>query len=421
MTTKKHTALARYSIGMGDRFGLQGVAQARAVQQAETEGVVVTPVWNKSNREHQLVGTQPADVRREADAAVQTLGWTHPYFVDADHIGFKNVDGFVDASDFFTLDVADAIGRTAPAETVNALVKHLSPYIGALQLPGLDEPLKLEAATLHAAAHSYLAAVQEAARLYRHIAKARGARPFMVEVSMDEVNQPQSPADLLVILAALAAEKVPVRTIAPRFTGAFHKGVDYVGDPARFEREFDADAAVVAFAVRKFGLPPDLKLSVHSGSDKYAIYPAIRRVTRRRECGVHLKTAGTTWLEEAAGLAESGDAGLAIVKEVYAQAMTRFDEFCAPYAAVISIDRAQLPSPETVAQWEGRRFALALRHTHTACPEFNPNLRQLMHVGYKAAAEMGARYRDAVTAAETIVGAAVTRNLLERHIRPLFL
>ncbi|MEI7437468.1 MAG: tagaturonate epimerase family protein, partial [bacterium] len=317
--------------------------------------------------------------------------------------------------------VADAIGHTVPAEMVNALVKHLSPYVGNLQLPGLDEPLPLDTATLQSSAHQYLAAVQEAARLYHHIAKGRGARPFLVEVSMDEVNQPQSPADLLVILAALAAEKVPVRTIAPRFTGAFHKGVDYIGDPAQFEREFDADAAVVAFAVRKFGLPPDLKLSVHSGSDKFAIYPAIRRVTRRRECGVHLKTAGTTWLEEAAGLAESGDEGLAIVKEIYAQSLARFDEFCAPYAAVIAIERTHLPAMETVANWEGWRFAKALRHNHTNCLEFNPHLRQLLHVGYKAAAEMGPRYRNAVTAAEAFVGPAVTRNLLERHIRPLFL
>src|SRR5450759_4682581 len=86
MTTRKIVALARYSIGMGDRFGLQGIAQARAVQQAAQEGVVVTPVWNKSNREHQLAGTLPADVRREADAAVHTAGWTQPSFVDADHI-----------------------------------------------------------------------------------------------------------------------------------------------------------------------------------------------------------------------------------------------------------------------------------------------------------------------------------------------
>ena len=421
MTTRKSLALGRFSIGMGDRFGLQGVAQVRAVQQAEREGVVVTPVWNKSNREHQIVGTLPADVRAEADTAVRAVEWRHPFFVDADHIGLKNADGFVEACDFFTLDVAEAIGHTAPAETVNALVRHLSPYAGALQLPGLDGPLAFDAAAIQSGAHDYLAAVQEAARLYHHIAKARGARPFLVEVSMDEVNRPQSPADLLVILAALAAEKVPVRTIAPRFTGAFHKGVDYVGDPAQFEREFDADAAVVAFAVRKFGLPPDLKLSVHSGSDKFAIYPAIRRVTRRRECGVHLKTAGTTWLEEAAGLAESGEAGLAIVKEIYAQSLARFDEFCAPYAAVIAIERTHLPALETVANWEGWRFANALRHNQTACLEFNPHLRQLLHVGYKAAAEMGARYRDAVTAAGSIVGPAVTRNLLEKHIRPLFL
>src|SRR5205814_1797651 len=113
----------------------------------------------------------------------------------------------------------------------------------------------------------------------------------------------QTPADLLVILAAIADEGIPVQTIAPKFSGRFNKGVDYSGDLAQFEKEFHADLAVMAFAVKRYGLPGSLKLSVHSGSDKFSIYAPIRRVLARFDTGLHLKTAGTTWLEELIGLA----------------------------------------------------------------------------------------------------------------------
>jgi hypothetical protein len=94
---------------------------------------------------------------------------------------------------------------------------------------------------------------------------------------MDETDSPQTPVELLFILAAMGREKIPLQTIAPKFTGRFNKGVDYVGDLTQFEKEFNDDLAVIAYAVREFGLPENLKLSVHSGSDKFSIYPIIHR------------------------------------------------------------------------------------------------------------------------------------------------
>ena len=105
--------LGKYSFGIGDRFGHQGKAQLAGLMKAQAAGAEITPVWNKSQREHGIIGTKPNDVRQEADAAVAAGAWEGPYFVDADHIGMANVDGFVEASDFFTLDVADFIGRAA--------------------------------------------------------------------------------------------------------------------------------------------------------------------------------------------------------------------------------------------------------------------------------------------------------------------
>ena len=237
---------------------------------------------------------------------------------------------------------------------------------------------------------------------------------------MDETDEPQTPPVLLVILALLAEEGVPLQTIAPKFTGRFNKGVDYVGDLTSFEQEFSDDVAVLAFAAERFGLPASLKLSVHSGSDKFSLYPVIRRTLARTGAGVHLKTAGTTWLEELIGLAEAEGEGLALAREIYAYALDHVDELCGPYATVIDIDRTQLPPMTEVEAWSGPRLAAALRHV-PGHPHFNPHMRQLLHVSFKVAARQGSRYTDLLVANREIVARQVTVNIYERHLRPLFL
>jgi hypothetical protein len=412
--------LEKYSIGVGDRFAHQARAQLRACQRAASEGAAVVPVWNKSNREHLIVGSEPASVRHAAEAAVRELGWKRPFHIDADHIGLGTVDRFLDSSDFFTLDVADAIGRPPKATSTDAFLGRHPEFISTLQLDGVDETIQINRQNAAKAAAKYLGAVAEAGRIYRHIAERKGDQPFITEVSMDETDLPQTPPELVIILAAIADEGIPAQTIAPKFSGRFNKGVDYAGDPALFEKEFSADVAVIAWAVERYGLPSNLKLSVHSGSDKFAIYPAIRRTLERSGAGVHLKTAGTTWLEELIGLAEAGGAALALTREVYAGAYEHREELCRPYATVIDIDPAGLPAPREVAAWSSEQFTAALRHD-PGCPGFNPNFRQLLHVGYKVAAQMGERYLALLSAAEEAVARNVTLNLFERHLKPLFL
>jgi hypothetical protein len=252
------------------------------------------------------------------------------------------------------------------------------------------------------------------------VAEKKGAGKFVPEVSMDETDTPQTPVELLIILAAIADEKIPIQTIAPKFTGRFNKGVDYVGDVARFTREFNEDLAAIAFAVKTYGLPANLKLSVHSGSDKFSIYQSIHDAMKRFDAGVHLKTAGTTWLEELIGLAEAGGSGLEIAKEVYREAYAHEEELCAPYATVIDIDPAKLPKPEEVNGWTSEQFTSALRHDRSN-KAYNPSFRQLLHVGFKIAAKMGDRYLKALEANEEVVARNVTTNLYERHIVPVFL
>src|SRR5438876_10151345 len=114
--------LQKHSIGVGDRFAHQAKAQLRACMLAAESGIHIVPVWNKSNREHLIVGSEPDSVRAAADAAVRELGWISPYHVDADHINLGTVDRFLDASDFYTLDVASAIGQAASDDHVAAFV-----------------------------------------------------------------------------------------------------------------------------------------------------------------------------------------------------------------------------------------------------------------------------------------------------------
>jgi hypothetical protein len=412
--------LAKYSVGVGDRFAHQAKAQLRAFVRAAEHGADVVPVWNKSNREHLIVGSEPGSVRAAADAAVRELGWSKPYHVDADHIRFDTVDRFIPASDFYTIDVADSINQPADPAAVAAFAGRHADLTGRLEIPGVDEAFTTTRADVERIAGKYLKAVQDAGAIYRKIAAAKGEGAFITEVSMDETDSPQTPPELLVILAALADEGVPVQTIAPKFTGRFNKGVDYVGDVRQFEKEFRQDLAVIAFAVGRFGLPANLKLSVHSGSDKFSIYDPIRRATREFGAGLHLKTAGTTWLEEVIGLAEAGGAGLDLAKEIYAKALQKKDELCAPYATVIDIDAAKLPPAGVVNGWSADEFAAALRHD-PADPRFNPHLRQLIHVGFKVAAQMGDRYLGMLKACEPTISRNVTGNLFDRHLKPLFL
>ncbi len=409
-------SLPRFTLGVGDRFAREGIAQLSAIQEAARRGVPLSPVWNKSNREHTIIGTEPADVRREADAAVQELGWNAPYFVDADHINLTTVDRFLDASDFFTIDVADYVGR--PSDATEFLARHES-LIGRHALPGLNVAVEVRREDLERTAGKFLWAMQEAGRIYRHIAAAKSAGAFAVEVSVDETDAAQTPVELLLILAMLAAEGVPAQTIAPKFTGRFNKGVDYVGDLGAFEREFEADLGVIAFAVKEFGLPAELKISVHSGSDKFSLYPVIRRLVEKHGAGLHLKTAGTTWLEEVIGLAESGGSGLAIAKEIYAGALPRAAELIAPYGPVVDIVVAELPSVETVAGWSSAEFVAALDHV-PSCPAYDRQFRQFVHVSFRIAAEMGSRFTDALGEHRGVVGRRVHDNLLRRHIEPLF-
>src|ERR1700678_2405650 len=416
----ENLTLPKFSIGVGDRFAHQAKAQLAACMKAADAGVEVVPVWNKSNREHTIIGSEPVQTRAAAEAAVRELAGHKPYFLDADHINLKTVQRFLDPCDFFTLDVADLIGQPAKPEAVTAFLANHPELVGTVTIPDIAEPFKTDKAFVEGVAHKFLAAVQHASEIYRLLLEFKGKGRFVPEISMDETDYPQTPVELLIILAMIADAQIPIQTIAPKFTGRFNKGVDYVGDVAQFTKEFEEDLAAIAYAIKKYGLPANLKLSVHSGSDKFSIYKAIHDGAKKFNAGVHLKTAGTNWLEELIGLAEAGGDGLAIAKEIYAEALSHKDELTGPYATVIDIDDSKLPTAEEVNGWTSEQYTAALRHDQSN-PAYNPSFRQLLHVGFKIAAKLGPRYIDALEANEDVIAKNVTENLYERHIKPVFL
>jgi len=412
--------LKKYSLGTGDRFSREAEAQLRAVINAKNSGVDIAIVWNKSYREHAIIHTDPVSVRKAADKAVRILNWNGAYYVDADHINLKTVDIFIESSDFFTLDVAEYIGRKASGDKIQKFLEKYRSFTGMFTIPGIEAPFSVTPKILGNIADTYLLAASEAGKIYQHIEKKKGKENFVTEVSMDETETPQTPLELFFILAALSDEGIPLQTIAPKFTGRFNKGVDYNGDINRFEKEFNDDLHVISYAVKQFGLNDNLKLSVHSGSDKFSIFPVIKKALQVHDAGLHIKTAGTTWLEELIGLAEAGGEGLAIAKDVYSAAYGRYEELAAPYADVIDIDREKLPLPREVENWTAQKYAATLRHDADN-PEYNMNVRQLLHIGYKVAAEMGSRYTSALEKFRTEIARNVTENLFDRHIKALFL
>ena len=411
--------LGKYSIGLGDRFGHQGDAQLKAIMKAGEKGVDITPVWNKSNREHNTIGTQPSDVRIEADTVTLNAGFRKPYFVDADHINYDTVDRFIESSDFFTIDVASFIGKKAEKGEIESFVSDTKKYIGRIKIPGTELTFNTTKHHVEQIAEKYLFAAIKAWDIYRKIEKVKGKENFVTEISMDEVHDPQTPIELFFILKMIASENIPLQTIAPKFSGRFNKGVDYVGNPSKFAEEFESDLMVIDFAVKEFGLPENLKMSIHSGSDKFGIYPHVASIIRKNNKGIHLKTAGTTWLEEVIGLALSGGEAYDFVRNIYINSLENIDELCAPYSDVIDIKISSLPAKKEVLKWNNLKFADSVRHD----PEnknYNVNMRQLLHVAYKLAAMKSDKFFELLDQNRKTVSQCVFENIYNRHIARLF-
>lgn len=288
------------SVGCGDRLGLATPGHIKSVRKAGLAPILA----QQSVRENERTGRTPADVMADAVWGVFESGWRDGFGADADHLKTPEaLDPFVDAGyTFFTIDPGDHVDAradTAAAAELEALMQAL-PWDALESRPAdlkralcqkpldLDgQPCPLTEAQVQQAAVKYGRVVSHTVSMYRHLKDRMASRPFELEVSVDETDTVTSLAEHIYIGTELTRLGVNWVSLAPRYVGDFEKGVDYIGDLETFDASF-AQHAAVARALGPY------KLSLHSGSDKFRIYPMAARHTRGL---VHLKTAGTSYLE----------------------------------------------------------------------------------------------------------------------------
>jgi hypothetical protein len=332
------------SVGCGDRLGLATPGHIRAMRGA---GSIVPVLAQQSMRENARTGRTPQEVVDDAMWGAFQEGWRAPWGADADHLKTtSDVDLCVAAGyTFYTVDPGDHVdneAHTASFEDLKAKV-HALPwhelqdtavalherYLNrSFEVEGLA--LEFEQTTLARAAAKYGRAVAHTAGMYRHVAKAMGNRPFELEVSVDETDTPTSAAEHYFVANELRRLGVQWVSLAPRYIGRFEKGVDYIGDLAEFEYDLVKHAAIA----RALG---PYKLSIHSGSDKFSVYPIFARHAGDL---VHLKTAGTSYLEAVRAIAGK-DPGF--FREILAFALECYDTDRATYH--VSADPTKVPVP----------------------------------------------------------------------------
>jgi tagaturonate epimerase len=338
----------RTSAGLGDRLGLATPGHVRAIR--ETHGRIAPIFAQQSMREMTRTGRTPQQVMDDAMWAIFSEGWQEGFGADADHLKTAaDIDMCLEAGfTFFTLDPGAYVNNAAEAAPPGKLLEMAASLPAEVQLyrSGLKgktfdiDGLKITFSEeiLLKAAVKYGQAIDHVAEMYRHLCRVSGERPFELEVSVDETDQPTSHAEHVYIASELKRLGVKWVSLAPRYVGRFEKGVDYIGDLTAFEADYAGHAAIA----NHFG---PYKLSLHSGSDKFSIYPIAGRLSHGL---VHLKTAGTSYLEALRTIAA---VDLELFREIYIFARERYDTDKASYHVSAELGRA--PLPEDVKDWPG--------------------------------------------------------------------
>jgi hypothetical protein len=336
------------SAGCGDRLGLATPGHIRAVRRA---GRVAPILAQQSMRENARTGRTPQQVVDDALWGVFQEGWHEPWGADADHLKTSDdVDLCVAAGyTFYTVDPGDHVDNEAHTAPLEALQKkiHALPWDALQDSPQRlhkrylgrrfaveDLALKFDQAALARAICKYGRAIAHTAAMYNHLVMAMGGRAFELEVSVDETETPTSPLEHFFVATELRRLGVQWISLAPRYIGRFEKGVDYIGDLDAFDAEMAKHAAIAR------GLGP-YKLSIHSGSDKFSVYPIFARHAGDL---VHLKTAGTSYLEALRAIAGVDPD---FFREILACALVRYERDRATYH--VSAQAAKVPSPEQLA------------------------------------------------------------------------
>ncbi len=393
------------SVGCGDRLGLATPGHVRAARAAGIAPILA----QQSMRENARTGRSPQDVVDDATWGVFQEGWRQGYGADADHLKTtEHIDWCVAAGyTFFTIDPGDHVNdeaHDAPRDRLAAILEAApwddletsfsdlkSRYLGRSFDVGGALRLVFDEETLARAAGKYGAAIAHTARMYRHLAGLTGE--FELEVSVDETETVTSPAEHFFFANELRRLGVRWVSLAPRYVGRFEKGVDYIGDVQELERSLGQHAAIA----RHLG---PYKLSIHSGSDKFAIYPAF---ARQCEGLVHLKTAGTSYLEALRTVAQIDPD---LFRRILALAIDRYPADRATYH--VSATLANLPDPTSL------RRSISASPSPSLLDQFDA--RQVLHVTFGSIlAAVGGEIKSLLARHEDVHYAALEAHFL-RHL-----
>ena len=388
------------SAGFGDRLG---VATPGHIKAAERYPGIAPIFAQQSVRENARTGRTPQQVMDDAMWGLFQMDWRAPWGADADHLKTPaDADTFIDTGyTFFTIDPGahvDNEAHTASPDVVAAKFTAL-PWETLGDTPEAmrarycqqtfavgEFTLAFDQEKLERAAAKYGRALAHTAMMYRHIAGRMGSRPFDLEVSVDETETPTSPEEHLFVALELRRLGVQWVSLAPRFVGHFEKGVDYIGDIDTFTSTFARHAAV-AQTVGPY------KLSLHSGSDKFSIYGIAAQLTGGM---VHLKTAGTSYLEALRTVAQVAPA---FFREIFAFSYDRYEIDRATYH--VSAQLAKVPA----------LGALTDAELPDLLNQFDA--RQVLHVTFGSVLDA---YREQLMALLD-EHAAVYETLLDRHFQ----
>lgn len=354
-----------FSMGFGDRLGRASVGHLRLLKEKYSE---VKPVLaQQSMRELMLTDRTYQDVLDSATWAVFQEGWRSGFGADGDHL--KNLTDIQDALNLgfsmITLDCSDEIDNSVMELSDDEVIKKFSllpkeqrrslkeEYLAASIKVASGKEILFTEAELARNILIYSKAIAHAEEIYQQ-AILPAPRAIDFELSIDETLTPTSPQAHYFVSRELQKKGVELVSLAPRFCGEFQKGIDYIGDLSQFEKEFILHAAIAD----TFGY----RLSIHSGSDKFSVFPIIGRETKGR---VHVKTAGTSWLE-ALRLIAKKDAEL--LQEMYSYGLENFDEARKLYH--VTTDLNLLPKPGNLTPKELEEL---LNHNDT---------RQVLHITY---------------------------------------
>jgi len=394
----------RTAVGMGDRLGLATPGHAAAAR-----GTGVAPIFaQQSVRENARTRRSPQQVLDDAMWGVFQAGWRDPWGADADHLKETGVmAAFVEAGyTFFTVDPGDHVDGDADTDTKATLEDKLqavpwdvldsSPEDLMGHFLGLEVPLDgmtlvFDEIKLMRAAVKYGPALAHVARLYRHLCELMGDRPFDFEVSVDETETPTSVHEHYYIATELQRLGVTWVSLAPRFVGRFEKGVDFIGDLDELEQDIARHVAVMQCV-------GGYKLSVHSGSDKFSVYPLAARHAGEL---VHVKTAGTSYLEALRVIAEVDPA---FFREILGFSRNRYDDDRATYHVSARKENVPLPADVPDADLPG------------LLDQFDA--RQVLHVAYGSVLDRFGRRLHTVLEQHEARYSAVLERHFARHLAP---